>query len=105
MPFADRAQAENESPAARRHSRLIWIGNDTRVEQRRRLERILMQEIGADQPALVKRERGMCGQGLFHLICARLEGLEQTAVASEEILENVGQLTGDGLRIQREHTI
>ena len=52
MPLADRAQAEDEAPAAFRRAGLIGMGDDARVEQRRRFEGIFVQEIGADELAL-----------------------------------------------------
>ena len=52
MPFADRAQAEDEATPARRRAGLVRMGDDARIEQCRRLERIFVQEIRADQLAL-----------------------------------------------------
>ena len=52
MPFADGAKAQDEATAALRRARLIGMGDDARIEQRRRFEGILVQEIGSDQLAL-----------------------------------------------------
>ena len=73
MPFADRAQAEDEATSAFRRAGLIGMGDDARIEQRRRFEGIFVQEIGADQLALVLGEGGVGGERLFHLVGARLE--------------------------------
>lgn len=49
--------------------------HDTWVEQRGRFERILIQEVGPRQLALLLRECDMCIEGLFHFVSARLEQL------------------------------
>ena len=72
-------------------------GDDARIEQGRRFERIFVQEIGADQLALDLGEIGMRGEGVFHLVGARLERLQQVAVPALEILEHIGQLAGDAV--------
>ena len=53
MPFADRAKTEDEATAAFRRTGLIGMGDDARIEQRRRFEGIFVQEIGADQLTLL----------------------------------------------------
>ena len=52
MPFADRAQAQDEAAPAFRRAGLIGMGDDARIEQRRGFEGIFVQKIGADQLAL-----------------------------------------------------
>ena len=52
MPLADRAQAEDEAASARRRAGLVGVIDDAGIEQRRRLEGIFVQEIGAHQLAL-----------------------------------------------------
>ena len=51
-----------------------------------------MQEIGANQLALVLGERRMRGKGVLHFVGARLERLQQIAMAALEILQDLGQL-------------
>ena len=104
MAFADGTKAEDETKAALRGSGLIRMRDDTRIEERRGLERIFIEKIGADELALDLCERSMIGQRIFHLRGARLEGLQQIAMAAEEILQNIGQLTVRCLGIEREHT-
>ncbi len=70
VAFTHSAQAQDEAPAADGRTRLIGMADNTRIEQRRRLEGILMQEIGAYQPALVLREGNVAGESLLHLIRA-----------------------------------
>ena len=89
MSLADRTQAENETSAARRYSRLIRMGHDTRIEQSSCFERIFVQKVRADEPALVLGERRVFGEGVFHLSRASLERLEQIAVASQKILQHL----------------
>ena len=103
MAFADGTKAEDEAQAAFRRAGLIGMRDDARIEQRRRLERIFVQKIGADELPLDLRERGMVGQGLFHLVGACLEGLQQVAVTAEEILQHIGQLTGRCIGVERQN--
>src|SRR4029077_1335545 len=104
MPFPDRTQAQDEAPPTLWRAGLIGMSDDARIEQRCRFEGILVQEIGADQPALVLRESHMGRKGFFHLISARLEYLEQIAMAPLEVLEHLGQLVGSGFGIEGEHS-
>ena len=93
MAFADSTKTQDEAKAAFRRSGLIGMRHDTRIEQRRRLERIFVEKICADELPLDLRERGMIGERIFHLRGARLESLQQVAVTAEEVLQNIGQLT------------
>ncbi len=45
-----------------------------------------MKKVGADQTALSLVQRGMRPEGVLHFGCARLENVEQVAVAAIEIL-------------------
>ena len=105
MSFADGAQTENEAQAALRRARLVGMRHDARVEQRRRFERIFVEKIGADQLPLVFGKGAVRRQGLLHLVGARLERLQQVAVAALEILQDVGELAGDGFGIQRQNPV
>ena len=49
MTFADRTKAENEAQTAFRRIRLIRMRYNARIEQRRRLKRIFVQEVSADR--------------------------------------------------------
>ena len=102
MPFPDRAKTQDEATPAFRRTGLIRMGDDARIEQRRRLEGIFMHEIGADQLALHLGENDMSSKGVFHFVGTRLERLQQVAVAALEILENIGQLVGCRLGIERQ---
>ena len=64
-----------------------------------------MQKIGADQSALFLSENRMRCEGFLHFIGARLESIEQIAVAALEILEHFGELMGRGLRIERQDSV
>ena len=72
---------------------LIGMRDDARIEQRRRLKRIFVQKVGADQLALHLRERSHGGKRVFHFIGARFECLQQVAMATLEVLQDIGQLT------------
>ena len=103
MAFADGTKTEDEAQAALRRPGLIGMRHDTRIEQRRRLERLFVEKIGAHELPLHLRERGMIGQRIFHLCGSGLEALHQVAVTAEEIFQNVGQLTVCRLEVEREN--
>src|SRR5580698_417430 len=105
MSFSHCTQAQYETSPALWHTGLIRMSNDARIEKRRSLERVLMQEIGADQPALVLGECRVDRKGFFHFIGARLKYLEQIAVPALEVLEHLGQLAGSGFGIERHDSI
>ena len=92
VPFADGTQAQDEPTAVCRRAGLVGMAHDARIEQGRRLERVLVQEVGSDQAALRLVQDGMRLQRVFHLGGARLEDLEQVAVTAFEILEHFGEL-------------
>jgi phosphoglycerate-specific signal transduction histidine kinase len=79
------------------------VTHDTWIEQSRRFEGIFVQEVRADEAALVLCESSVSREGIFHLSRARLESLQQVAMATQEIFEHLGQLTGDRRRIQRQN--
>ena len=76
MSFADCAQAQDESTAVRRRAALVGMPNDTRIEQCRCFERILVKKIGADQAALSLIQFRMRFERIFHLCRSVLENLE-----------------------------
>ena len=102
MPFPDRAKTQDEAPPAFRRTRLIRMGDNARIEQCRRFEGIFVQKIGSDQLTLYLGERSMSSKGAFHFVGARLEDLQQVAVATFEILEDIGQLAGRRLGVKRQ---
>lgn len=92
MPLADGTEAQNEPTAICRCAGLVWVPHYARIEQSRRFERVFVKEVSADQTTLRLVEYGMRLQRLFHLCSARLEDLEQVAVATFEIFEHFGEL-------------
>src|SRR3984957_11070321 len=103
MALSDRAQAQYETSRALRRTGLIDVRHDARIEQRRGLKRILQQEIGTEQSALLSGKGGMCDKGRLRLVSARLKLRQQIAVAPLEVLEHLGQLPGGHLRLKPEH--
>src|SRR5580692_7743048 len=103
MAFANSTKTEDETKTAFRRPGLIGMRHDARIEQRRRLERIFVEKIGADELALDLRERGMIGQRIFHLRGTGLESLQQVAVTAEEVLHNICQLTIGCLGVEPEN--
>ena len=105
MSLADGTQAQNEAQAAGRNSRLIGMRHDAGIEQRRRLERILVHEIGADELALHFRKAAVRRERLLHFVGADLERFQQVAVTTLEVLQHVRQLAGGGFRIEIENAL
>lgn len=105
MPFPDCAKAQDEATTACRRTGLIRMGDDAWIEQCRGFEGILVQEVGSDQLALYLAEGGMSKKGVFHFVGTRLECRQQVAVATLEILEDIGQLVGSHLGIERQDTV
>src|SRR4029077_5693615 len=100
MPFSNRTQAQYEASSALRRAGLIGVSDDARIEQRGRLERILVEEIGTHQLALFPCESGVRRERFLHFIGTCLEYLQQITVAALEILEDLGQLVGSGFWIE-----
>src|SRR3569833_1283727 len=76
------------------------MSHDTRIEQRSRLEGVFVQEVCADEPALLLCEARMSGKGPFHLVRARLEGLEQIAMPPDKILQHLREEAGNARGVQ-----
>src|SRR5258705_10596765 len=94
MPLSNRTQAQYEASSALRRPGLIGVSNNARIEQPGRLERILVEEIGAHQSALFPCESGVRREGFFHLIGTRLAYLKQVTAAPLEILADHGARVG-----------
>src|SRR5450755_3571921 len=105
MPFADGTQTENEAHAALRRAGLIRVPYDRGVEQGRGFVRIFVEKIGADQLPLHLGEGAVRRQYLFHDVGARLERLQEVAMPALEILQDIGELAGNGLGVEREHPV
>lgn len=84
---------------------MIEMSDDAWIEQRCRFERILVHEIGAQQPTLLFCESRVGGDGFFHFIGASLECLEQIAMTSLKVLEDFGEFAGGCFGIKRQDAI
>lgn len=102
MTFPDSTQAHDDTALTALQPGLVRMRDHAGIEQGRRFEGILVQEVGADELALFLRQRRMHGVNDLHGVGARLEGRQEPAVASFEVLEHVRQLQTRGLRIERE---
>ena len=100
MPFADGAKAQDESAAIFRGTRLVGVPDDARIEQGRRLERVLIEKIRTDEAALRLIQFGMWLERIFHLCGARLEDIEQIPVTAFEVFEDIAQLLRSSFRIE-----
>jgi hypothetical protein len=105
MPFADSAQAQNKSTAILRRTRLVGVADDARVEQGRRLERVFVKKIRANQAAPRLVQCGMRLERLFHFRGTGLENLKQIPVAALEILQHLRQLPGGSLGLELKYPI
>src|SRR5579864_3789436 len=105
MPFADGAKAQDEPTALVRRAGLIGMPDDARIEQGRRLERVLVQKIRTDQAALRLIQFRMRLERLFHVLGAPLENLEQVSVAAGEILEHLIQLLRGRIGIEAKNPV
>ena len=100
MTFADGAKAQDESAAILRRAGLVRMPDDARIEQGRRLERVFVEKIRADQATLRLVQFGMRLERIFHLRSARLEDLEQIPVTTFEIFEHFAQLLCGSIGIE-----
>ena len=81
---------------------LVGMPNDARIEQRRRFERVFVEEVGADQPALRLVQFRMRLERLFHFGGACLENIEQIPVAAFEVLEHLAAVAAPPIRRRAE---
>lgn len=105
VPFPDRAQAEDEAKPTLRRARLVGVRDDAGVEQRRRLEGVLVEEAGTHELPLDPAEVGVIGEGVLHLVGPGLEGRQQAAVATLEILQDIREEARRGLGIERQDPV
>ena len=105
MPFANGAKAQDESATMFRRAGLIGMPDDAGIEQGRCLERILVEKIGADQPALRLVQLGMGLERVLHLGGARFENVEQVPVAAFEVFEHLAQLLRGSFGIEPKHPV
>jgi hypothetical protein len=64
-----------------------------------------VQEVGPDQLALLPREIGMRSKGVFHIVGAGFEFIQEIPMAPLKVLKDIGQLTGCPLRIERHDSV
>src|ERR1041384_2986919 len=105
MPFAHSAQAQDESATVLRRARLVGIADDARIEQGRRLERVFMKKIRANQatPRLIQCDMRL--KCLFHFCSTGLENLKQIPMTALEIFEYFRQLPGGSLGLELKNPI
>src|SRR5580658_3425949 len=100
MALADSSETQDESKCAAGYTTLIGMGDDTRIEQRRRFKGVFVQEVGADQLPLRSAKGRMSGKNILHVAGARVETCRQIAMPTLEILQHLGQLAVRCLRVQ-----
>jgi hypothetical protein len=64
-----------------------------------------MQKVSPNQPALQESESLVRVERVLHLVGPRLKDRQQIAMATLEVLENIGQLTGGRVLAQGKNTI
>ena len=92
MPFADGTKTQDESTAIFWCASLVGMPDDARIEQRRCLERVLVEKIRTNQATLRFAQLRMWHKRLLHLGGARLENIEQIPMATVEVFEHLAQL-------------
>ena len=70
VTLADAAQRHDEANAPVRRAALIRVDGDAGVEQRRRLKRVFLREVGADQYCAVAVDRTAIDSQAVHLVKA-----------------------------------
>ena len=103
MPFTDGAKAKNKPAAVFWSARLVWVPDDTRIEQRRCFKRVFVEEVGADQAALRLVQLRMWRERVFHFGGARFKNIQQISVATLKILQDLVQLLRSALGIESQH--
>ena len=91
MAFADRPQAQHEPDLARGAAGLVRMRHDGRVEQRCGLQRVLLGEVGADQPPSRGAHRDVVGQPVGDQPEVALQGLAQVAILTGEPGQRAGE--------------
>jgi hypothetical protein len=89
VPFADGPEAHDEAGVACRQAGLVGMEHHRRVEQRRRLDRVLMGEAGSDQQLPLGRDRRAASDAVGDDAEVLLEGVAEAAVASREPFQNL----------------
>lgn len=105
MPFSDRTQTQDETPAPCWRTGLIGMSDDARIEQSSRLEGVFEKKIGANEAPLLPAEYCMGRKGVFHILGAGVESLQQISVAPLEIFQHIDQLGGHRCSIECQHPI
>ncbi len=91
MPFASGPQAEHESPRSLRQSALVRVPDERWIEERRRFERILGGEIGADEEPPFLAERFVGKQVPPDAFEAFQEKVVEPLMPALEFAHHVGQ--------------
>ena len=97
MSFARGSQAQDETEGARGQPGLVGVRDDGRIEQRRRLKRILMRKIGADERLPLRQKLPPLAQAETHLREAGEEMLFKLLVAIGKFTQHPAQQPSDVL--------
>ena len=102
MPLTDRAQAQHEPAPARFEAGLVGMHDGRRVEQRRRLHRVLVGEPGADEAAALVGQLGVVGYAVRDPLVVRQQHAGQVAVPAPVAITHAPQGRADLVLGQRE---
>ena len=103
MALACSTQAEHKAQLAGRQSGLVRMCDDRRVEQRRSLEAILVNEAGADQQAALLGDLDAVLGRVMKLVVAIDEQGAEVAMPSAERQQGGGELGRYGIGLHREN--
>jgi len=105
VSFANSAKAQDESATMCRRAGLVGMPDDAWIEQGRCFERILVEKISPDQPALRLVQLGVGRERVFHLSGASFENVEQVSMAAFEVLKHLAQLLRGSFSIEPKHPL
>ncbi len=103
MALSDGAKTQDKSTAVLWRAGLVGVPDNAGIEQCRRLKRIFIEKIRADQTALHLAQFGMRCERVLHFGGARFENIEQIPMATFEVFEHVAQLLRCGIGIEPEY--
>ncbi len=103
VALAGGAQAEHELKAAFGRARLVGMRNDGGIEQRGRLQRILLRQVGSDEQLLALVDRLVADQFVADLVEALEQKLPQPLVPLHEGIHHQPRLPLGGFGIERHH--
>ena len=105
MAFTDGPQAHHEASVARTQVALVRVGHDRGVAERRALDRVLLGEVGADQPASSGRQLGRVLDPVRDQLEVLIQGGAEIGVPARERGHDLGQRRRRLVVIELQHPL